>query len=103
MRFIPISRVSLISLCSFFSQIDRLFDPTYRPTDQDILHCSSRSTGFAETVFRLKTHDLRLVDVGGPKSERRKWIHCFEDVTSILFLVSLNGYDMSLTEDRDAV
>lgn len=41
--------------------------------------------------------------VGGQKSERRKWIHCFEDVTSILFLVSLNGYDMSLSEDRDAV
>jgi guanine nucleotide-binding protein subunit alpha len=41
--------------------------------------------------------------VGGQKSERRKWIHCFEDVTTILFLVSLNGYDMSLSEDRDAV
>jgi guanine nucleotide-binding protein subunit alpha len=86
----------------FFPQIDRFFVPTYRPTDQDILHCRSRSTGIVETIFKLKTHDLHLLDVGGQKSERRKWIHCFEDVTSILFLVSLNGYDMSLTEDRDA-
>ena len=44
-----------------------------------------------------------MVDVGGQKSERRKWIHCFQDVTSILFLVSLSGYDQCLFEDRDAV
>jgi len=44
-----------------------------------------------------------MVDVGGQKSERRKWIHCFQDVTSILFLVSLSGYDQCLAEDRDAV
>lgn len=44
-----------------------------------------------------------MVDVGGQKSERRKWIHCFQDVTSILFLVSLSGYDQCLVEDRGAV
>jgi hypothetical protein len=46
---------------------------------------------------------MLMVDVGGQKSERRKWIHCFQDVTSILFLVSLSGYDQCLVEDRDAV
>jgi len=43
-----------------------------------------------------------MLDVGGQKSERRKWIHCFENVTSILFLVSLSGYDQCLVEDKDA-
>ena len=37
------------------------------------------------------------------RSERKKWIHCFQDVTSILFLVSLSGYDQCLVEDKDAV
>lgn len=46
---------------------------------------------------------MMMVDVGGQKSERRKWIHCFQDVTSILFLVSLSGYDQCLVEDKDAV
>ena len=46
---------------------------------------------------------MQMVDVGGQKSERRKWIHCFQDVTSILFLVSLSGYDQCLVEDKDAV
>jgi hypothetical protein len=35
---------------------------------------------------------LHMVDVGGQRSERRKWIHCFQDVTAVLFLVGLSGY-----------
>lgn len=46
---------------------------------------------------------LIMIDVGGQKSERRKWIHCFQDVTAVLFLVSLSGYDQSLVEERNAV
>ncbi|RXM32173.1 cGMP-dependent protein kinase 1 [Acipenser ruthenus] len=39
-----------------------------------------------------------MVDVGGQRSERRKWIHCFENVTSIMFLVALSEYDQVLVE-----
>ena len=41
---------------------------------------------------------FRMVDVGGQRSERRKWIHCFENVTSIIFLVALSEYDQILFE-----
>jgi guanine nucleotide-binding protein subunit alpha len=56
-------------------------------------------------LFRIDSavRNLRIVDVGGQKSERRKWIHCFQDVTAILFLVSLSGYDQCLVEERTAV
>ncbi|PBK64320.1 G-alpha-domain-containing protein [Armillaria solidipes] len=86
----------------FFSDLERLFDPQYQPTDQDIIQCRVRTTGIKETVFCLRDHELTMVDVGGQKSERRKWIHCFQDVTSILFLASLSGYDQCLVEDKDA-
>jgi len=86
----------------FFTSLDRLFKPTYKPNEQDIIHCRVRTTGITETTFHLRDHDMLMVDVGGQKSERRKWIHCFQDVTSILFLVSLSGYDQCLIEDRDA-
>ncbi|KAH3866418.1 hypothetical protein DPMN_029481 [Dreissena polymorpha] len=39
-----------------------------------------------------------MVDVGGQRSERRKWIHCLENVTSIMFLVALSEYDQVLVE-----
>jgi guanine nucleotide-binding protein subunit alpha len=41
----------------------------------------------------------RLFDVGGQRSERKKWIHCFENVTALVFLVALSEYDQTLYED----
>jgi len=34
---------------------------------------------------------IRMFDVGGQRSERKKWIHCFEGVTAIIFCVALSG------------
>ena len=42
----------------------------------------------------------RMVDVGGQRSERRKWIHCFENVTSIIFLVALSKFFFRLIFDQ---
>jgi len=41
-----------------------------------------------------------MVDVGGQRSERRKWIHCFDCVTAILFCAALSDYDQTLREDN---
>jgi guanine nucleotide-binding protein subunit alpha len=86
----------------FFPRLDRLFAAGYAPTSMDIVHTRARTIGITETAFKLRDQEMLMVDVGGQKSERRKWIHCFQDVTSILFLVSLSGYDQCLVEDKDA-
>lgn len=45
--------------------------------------------------------DIRMVDVGGQRSERRKWIHCFENVTSVMFLAAVSEYDQTLHETNE--
>ncbi len=44
-----------------------------------------------------------MFDVGGQRSERKKWIHCFEGVTAIIFCVALSDYDLVLAEDEEMV
>ena len=41
------------------------------------------------TEFEELPQKYQLVDVGGQRSERRKWIHCFDDVKAIIFLEGL--------------
>lgn len=41
--------------------------------------------------------------MGGQRSERKKWIHCFEGVTCIIFIAALSAYDMVLVEDDEVV
>jgi len=44
-----------------------------------------------------------MFDVGGQRSERKKWIHCFENVTAIIFMTAISEYDQTLFEDESAV
>jgi hypothetical protein len=44
-----------------------------------------------------------VFDVGGQRSERKKWIHCFENVMAIIFLVALSEFDQVLIENEEVV
>ncbi len=44
-----------------------------------------------------------MFDVGGQRSERKKWVHCFEGVHCLMFVAALSGYDQCLVEDKTAV
>eukprot|EP01101_Sappina_pedata_P013539 TRINITY_DN9811_c0_g1_i1.p1 TRINITY_DN9811_c0_g1~~TRINITY_DN9811_c0_g1_i1.p1 ORF type:complete len:353 (+),score=141.88 TRINITY_DN9811_c0_g1_i1:46-1104(+) len=85
----------------FYEEIDRISDPNYIPTDKDMLHSRVRTSGIVEICFQIGNSPFRLVDVGGQRSERKKWIHCFEDTTAIIFVTSLNDYDLVLREDEE--
>jgi hypothetical protein len=70
------------------------------PNDQDVLRSRVKTTGITETTFIIGDLTYRMFDVGGQRSERKKWIHCFENVTTILFLVAISEYDQLLFEDE---
>jgi len=83
----------------FLENLSRIKDENYIPTETDVLRCRCRTTGIIETEFEYDDVRYKLVDVGGQRSERRKWLNCFQDVSATLFCASLSEYDQVLFED----
>eukprot|EP01126_Amoeba_proteus_P060602 TRINITY_DN8030_c0_g1_i2.p1 TRINITY_DN8030_c0_g1~~TRINITY_DN8030_c0_g1_i2.p1 ORF type:complete len:309 (+),score=51.34 TRINITY_DN8030_c0_g1_i2:604-1530(+) len=85
----------------YFRHAERFADPNYKPTSEDIIRAKMRTTGILEIQFSTQSgQEITMVDVGGQRSERRKWLHCFGNVTAVIFLVAINEYDMVLEEDN---
>ncbi|XP_049309476.1 guanine nucleotide-binding protein G(q) subunit alpha-like isoform X4 [Bactrocera dorsalis] len=94
----------------FLDMLDRVTQPDYVPTDDHILHSRVVTTEIVEHVFDTQQNKtkrtsnkrplLRVIDVGGQRSERRKWLQFFDDVTAVIFLTSLSEYDQTLSEAK---
>lgn len=77
----------------FFMAVDRVADPDYLPTDQDILRVRVSTKSIVEYVFEVNKNLFTVIDVGGQRSERRKWIFYFDNIMSVIYLMSLSEYD----------
>lgn len=51
------------------------------------------TSGVGSTTVLDPPIKYTVVDVGGQRNERRKWLHCFDDVKVVVFLISLAGYN----------
>jgi GTPase SAR1 family protein len=85
----------------FFNKIDEVAVENYLPSEQDVLRSRVRTTGIVENNFEIDGNQFRMFDVGGQRNERKKWIHCFENVTAVLFVGVLSEYDLVLYEDEN--
>jgi len=81
------------------THITRLASHAFEATVDDYLNARSRTTGIHVTELKVDQRVFKVVDVGGQRSERRKWIHCFDDTLAILFVVSLADFDLVLQEE----
>lgn len=83
----------------FCSEIKRIADPQYMPTPADILRTRKKTSGIYDFRFLMAGTNVHMFDVGGQRSERKKWIHCFDNVQLIIFCVALSEYDQVLLEE----
>lgn len=83
----------------FFGQLHTISDPMYVPSNADLFRVRIPTTGILDTEFSIKGARFLLVDVGGQRNERRKWINCFDGVKAVLFVLAISEYDQELYED----
>ncbi|GMT35681.1 hypothetical protein PFISCL1PPCAC_28768, partial [Pristionchus fissidentatus] len=83
----------------FLDDISRIGETNYIPTQQDIIYCRLRTVGITELEFEHKRLWFQMVDVGGQRTERRKWIHCFDNVDMLMYVCSLSDFDQQDPED----
>lgn len=84
----------------YFDNIFRFVDANYQCSDVDILKGRIKTTGITETNFIIDSYNFKVLDAGGQRSERKKWIHCFQNITTILFVLAISEYDQMLFEDE---
>lgn len=75
-------------------------DKHYVPSENDVFRIRIPTTGIVQNDFEVSGHIFQMFDVGGQRSERKKWIHCFDNVTSVIFVAALSAYDQVLYEDE---
>ncbi|KAI8927427.1 guanine nucleotide binding protein, alpha subunit [Entophlyctis helioformis] len=83
----------------FLENAKKFADPSYNPTDADILHLRISTTAITETIFRIGKISYHFFDVGGQQKYRKRWTPYFDNVHNILFFISLASYDQMLVED----
>lgn len=102
----------LDSFSYYMKHLERFCKPEFftEITEEDVVMARTRTTGIVRTNLKQKLTresklepdylDFEVVDVGGQRNERKKWMHCFDDVKAVLFIVNLAGWNQVLFEDN---
>uniref|UniRef100_A0A6U4C937 Uncharacterized protein n=1 Tax=Phaeomonas parva TaxID=124430 RepID=A0A6U4C937_9STRA len=65
---------------SYFERIREISAFGYIPTKEDVLLARVRTSGIVEEKYSIEGNMFEMYDVGGQRNERKKWIHCFDEV-----------------------
>lgn len=83
----------------YFNRIDIIKQSDYMPDKDDIIYSRVRTSGIVTERYLIDNTVFEMYDVGGQRNERKKWIHCFEGVTAVIFVAAISEYDQKLFED----
>jgi len=90
----------LESASYYFDHIDRISQVSYRPNNEDILRARRLTVDAEEFEFEIDGYTFHIIDVGGQKGEREKWINYFQNNDAVIFFVAISEYDQKLYEDN---
>jgi len=80
-------------------KVNEIVSPGYLPNLDDILRSRAATSGLVELKFDIDGNTFVMLDVGGQRSERKKWINCFSEVTAVIFIGAMSVFDQVLFED----
>ncbi|KAI8899839.1 guanine nucleotide binding protein, alpha subunit [Globomyces pollinis-pini] len=87
------------TLPHFLEKINAFGSPSYVVTNDDVLLSRYVTQTISESIFQINELRLHIYDVSGLKYHRKQWLPYFDDVLSIVFIVSSSSYDQLLIED----
>ncbi|KAK8031386.1 hypothetical protein PG990_001120 [Apiospora arundinis] len=83
----------------FVRHAERIMSPGYVPSDQDIIFARTKTVGFQETKFEGERVSYTVYDVGGARSERKKWVHVCPHTDTVIYTVDVTAYTRLLSEE----
>ena len=83
----------------FFDKIHCIAASNYIPTSEDVLKVRYHTTRIVDKLFTIKNTHIRIFDISEKCTKRKKWLHCFQYITAIIFVASLSGYDETIDAD----
>ncbi|KAF5322849.1 hypothetical protein D9619_002297 [Psilocybe cf. subviscida] len=97
----PRSWTNIVRATSFFDEVLRIGAPGYLPNETDVLRAPAKTVGgIEETRLSMGQLSISILEVNGVRGERKKWMHYFESVSTLLFVTTLSDYDQMLLEDK---
>eukprot|EP00128_Syssomonas_multiformis_P010529 Colp12_sorted_trinity150504_noHs@33030 len=90
----------LDNLDYYFENVHRFVEDDFVPDETDCVLARVLTTGIVTTEVKVEDMTYQIIDVGGQRNERRKWMHCFDNVNAIVYVVNLSGYATVLYEDH---
>ncbi|CAI2319780.1 unnamed protein product [Caenorhabditis sp. 36 PRJEB53466] len=88
------------SLAYFLNGLERFRAQGYCPNEEDLMRVYAPTNAINVLQITKFRTPVTIIDMGGRRTKRRKWINQFDDVNLILFIAAVNEYNQKLKEDN---
>ncbi|KAL8681125.1 MAG: hypothetical protein Q9186_002718 [Xanthomendoza sp. 1 TL-2023] len=94
------SRVIRTLAQSLMDNVEKILwpDDIDNPFDAS-LYVYVKTIGLYKSNIRMKLFEYEMIDVGGSRIMRKKWLHCMKGLDYVIYVADLNGYCQNLEED----